>query len=741
MLPKLFIFALSTGLSLAILYILGLIWFGDKRNQMVRSFFVLGVITTYWILFNGILAVTSARSFPIMLSLGMIFVCSLPFALLRFSMHYTKSRLLRSRGLMALMVALPALNILFMLTTRLHRLFFTDFAYPIPGKGPLFWVHVVLALAAVLFSALCLVVHAVRTGRYRLAALGMGTVILLSACVHVRFALDARMNYDLSSIGFFLVFLLFAFSAHRSHIFKLRRMTIEQTFASLDDAVLIFDATGALIEHNVAADALFPQLSLEEEEATAGQVIRCLGAQAEGGTPPALLETVAARGSDCEGELWLRCADGQMKPYALRGQVIMQRGARGGYVLTLSDGSTYHEMIAEINQKNENLVKLNAEAMSAARAKGAFLASMSHEIRTPLNAIIGMAHIAGSSMDDREKAAASVAEITRASKHLLELLNNILDMSKIESGKLTLSAAPFSIQAALDEVGAIFAQRCEEKGIRLITELYERPPLVLGDALRLKQVIINLLGNAVKFTEPGGRIRLLIDPHIDEMHLRLRVRVSDTGIGMTREQVSRLFTPFEQGDSTIAARYGGTGIGLALSQHLVSLMGGVITVESRVDRGSAFSFAIRLPLAPEGEAAAPETIETPADLRGRRVLIADDMEINRLILSELLAQTNMEIEEAADGAETLQRFAASDPGYYDLIFMDIQMPNMDGYEATQKIRALPRADAATLPIVAMTANAYREDVERALDFGLTAHLSKPLELERVYALLAQLLPA
>ena len=405
-----------------------------------------------------------------------------------------------------------------------------------------------------------------------------------------------------------------------------------------------------------------------------------------------------------------------------------------------AETALYRDMIDEISRKNESLIKQNAEAISASKAKSAFLANMSHEIRTPMNAIIGMSYIAKESLNDKEKVAESIEQITRASGHLLELLNNILDMSKIESGKFKLAPEPFSLQSALDEAVSIFTLRCNEKNISLIMDIDALPAVVLGDALRLKQVIINLLGNAVKFTEPEGEVCLGVSGEEIEGTLKLRVSVRDTGIGMSEEQISRLFNAFEQADGSIATRYGGTGIGLALSQHLVGLMGGVITVESLPGHGSIFSFAIELPIsASDGEDDGKQACDS-LDLSGKRLLIVDDVEINRIIMSEFLSKTNAVIEEVQDGAQAVSAFTESPEGYYDLIFMDVRMPNMDGYEATRRIRAMSRKDAAALPIVAMTANAYREDVEKALAAGMTAHLAKPLEFERICGLLAHLIP-
>ncbi|QQO09951.1 response regulator [Breznakiella homolactica] len=397
--------------------------------------------------------------------------------------------------------------------------------------------------------------------------------------------------------------------------------------------------------------------------------------------------------------------------------------------------ATVRERTAELEEQTE-------AARVASRTKSEFLARMSHEIRTPLNAIIGMAQIARKTAEDR-KTADSLDEILTASSHLLGLLNDVLDMSKIESGKFTLIKEPFFLRSALEEVAAIIILRCREKNIRFSTDLETIPNVcVLGDKLRLKQILINLLGNAVKFTPEGGHVgfMLVLDSQ-PENKIAVTFSVADDGIGMTEEQISKLFVAFEQAHSAIAARYGGTGLGLAISHGLITNMGGQITVQSQIGKGSIFTFSITLDtIAGREEVPENDGQEVP-DLKGRRILIVEDIEINRIILKELLAETGMAIEEAEDGVQALDKFNASPENYYNLIFMDIQMPNMDGYETARQIRASGRGDAASVPIIAMTANAYREDIEKAMASGMNGHLAKPVDIQAVLRLLSDKLSA
>ena len=368
------------------------------------------------------------------------------------------------------------------------------------------------------------------------------------------------------------------------------------------------------------------------------------------------------------------------------------------------------------------------KAKEADRAKTVFLANLSHEMRTPLNAIIGMAQVSKINETDGKRSK-EISQIEISSKHLLNLINDILEIAKIEEGKLDLVNNSFCLKEITENLLVSSKQAAEDKNQDLSVNIATLDSCTLiGDSMRLSQVLLNLLSNAIKFTPEYGRIDFNIkELSRDADNALIRFSVLDTGIGIHPEFMEALFLPFEQADSSILRKYGGTGLGLAISQRIIRQMGSEIIVESEVGKGTEFHFSLLLPIDNKLQYSDEEkSLETP-DFSGRTVLVVDDVEINREIVCILLEQTGISIEIAQNGKIAFDMVEQSDVGQYDLILMDIQMPLMDGYTATREIRALDRLDAKDIKILAMTANAFKEDIDQAIGSGMNGHISKPVD--------------
>ena len=384
------------------------------------------------------------------------------------------------------------------------------------------------------------------------------------------------------------------------------------------------------------------------------------------------------------------------------------------------------------------LIEAKDLAEAASKAKSEFFSNMSHEMRTPMNAIIGMTAIAKKTDNIAEKDH-SLNKIGDAASHLLGIINDVLDMAKIEADKLELVLAEFDFEKMLQKVAAVINYKTEEKKQHFTVSIDNAVPrFIVGDDQRLAQVITNLLSNAVKFTPDGGSISLRVSffGEADE-NCGLRIEVTDTGIGISYEQQEKLFLAFEQAESGISREYGGTGLGLAIAKRIIDLMGGKICVESELGKGSRFIFTVNVkrgsingrPGIGDTDAA-PEPAANSDGFDGKRLLLAEDIEINRDILMALLDGTGIIVDCAENGQEALNMIEAA-PDKYDIIFMDMQMPKMDGLEATRRIRALPAMQNIELPIIAMTANVFKEDIEACLAAGMDDHIGKPLDIEKV----------
>ena len=421
-------------------------------------------------------------------------------------------------------------------------------------------------------------------------------------------------------------------------------------------------------------------------------------------------------------------------------------GETVGFYMLVTDITDLKQAQLKLEQLNLDLNLRTAQAEAATRAKGEFLANMSHEIRTPMNAITGMSYLALQT-DLTPQQQDYIQKINRSAQLLLGIINDILDFSKIEAGRLELETIDFQLDSVLHNLINMISFKASEKNLEVALHTEPNLPLDLrGDPLRLGQILLNLAGNAVKFTDKG-RVGIKVASRSDDTgRVLLQFMIEDTGIGISQDQLQHLFQPFTQADGSISRRYGGTGLGLVITRQLVELMGGSISIESKPGVGSSFSVTLPFDLQPDSRVgsdcgfSAPvrdqeETRVLPV-FNGVRVLLAEDNQINQQVAREILEQAGITVELAANGRLAVEALAGDQP--FDLVLMDLQMPEMDGYEATRLIRERYTADQ--LPVIAMTAHAMTEERVKCLASGMNDHVSKPIDLRQLYETLARWLP-
>lgn len=414
----------------------------------------------------------------------------------------------------------------------------------------------------------------------------------------------------------------------------------------------------------------------------------------------------------------------------------------------LSGGSVFvfvmYLLLVRITRQIMESEQLEARLMAAkesSRAKAAFLSGVSHEMRTPLNVIIGLGTLTLSDPALPAGARERTEKTNRSAEQLLGMVNNILDLNSIETGEFITKNDPFSLRDVIGQVSEAVRAACGEKGLTYDCEMGDDVcDVVIGDDLRVRQVLFNLLDNAVKYTPAPGTVSLRVRAEKTDGDVRNFVfTVTDTGVGMEPAFLARVFDPFSKEDTSTTSNYGGSGLGLAVTRNIVERLGGGITAESEKNVGSTFTVTIPLRPAPAAETEAGTGTEV--SLKGKRILIAEDIPENAEIVADLLELEGAGSERAENGQIAVDMFTAAEPGYYDAILMDLRMPVMDGITATRRIRASGKPDAATVPIVALTANAFESDVKKSLDAGMNAHLSKPADTEKLYATLKKYIGA
>lgn len=398
------------------------------------------------------------------------------------------------------------------------------------------------------------------------------------------------------------------------------------------------------------------------------------------------------------------------------------------------------ETVEQERKSKAELEQALAAAEKASRAKGAFLSSMSHDIRTPMNAIIGFAEIIAQNTGDKETVERSVQKILKSGDVLLKLINDILDLSKIESGKTTLDFTAVDLNTEIENLSVMFSESTEQAGVNFVVLKNIENRYVLCDNIKFSQIMVNILSNAVKFTPKGGRIVFSITERgrAENGFAQYVFSVKDTGIGMSENFRSHAFEMFEREKTTTETGISGTGLGLAIVKRLVEMMGGEVEIISELGKGTEVVVSLKFEITDVSNVKTGK-LRTNAvvDFAGKRLLLVEDNEMNREIASAILSELGFTVEQAENGAVAVDKVANSKNGYYDIILMDLQMPVMDGYKATSEIRALANRALSEIPIVAMTANAFDTDRQKCLEAGMNGHIAKPIDISKLFETLAE----
>jgi signal transduction histidine kinase/CheY-like chemotaxis protein len=741
-LVQLIIFSVSIITFSINLVFLGLLWFSDKHDVQVRSLLAMGIATGYWTIFDAIAGVAQPYTYAYMYTLRSMMLVIAPICFLLYMLYLNNSKLPGKTLVKFLLFIIPGIDIVLLLSNPLHRLIFAKDGFPLPEYGVLFTFHATVAYLAIALSVILLIRYIVKRKPPAIFSVLWILSCAIPIVVNVLFTVGLiKMDQDIAPFGFAFMFILLALYSYRSRLSNLHKTALSDVFNSYKNAVIIFNSKNIVEDVNASFGLYFPGCEIVINETSISELYVFFENNAKDDDSKALFEIKPGRNLfRPSGEYFA-----ESKTFHVNSQDVKTLGGRvTGWLLTFSDVSEYIGMIEQINEQNIRLDELRSNAEAASEAKSTFLANMSHEMRTPLNAIIGLSELA-LRKDLSTAAKNSLNKIYDSGKNLLAVINDILDISKIESGRLELVPVEYDTATMINDTVNLNKVRIGAKSLELIVNADSTlPKKLFGDELRIRQILNNLLSNAIKYTIDGTvELKITAESKSAET-VQIKFSVIDTGIGIRKEDIPSLFSEYHQLDLESNRHIEGTGLGLPITARLTELMGGKIEVDSEYKVGSIFSVVLKQeivdpsPIGDETVAALKDSsyssnrranadnfVFTP--LPDANVLIVDDVEINLEVAKGMLEPYKLHVDFAFDGAEAVDIIRNSET-HYDLVFMDQMMPNMNGIEAVRIIREdIGSEYARNVPIVALTANAMSGTKEMFVENGFQDFLAKPID--------------
>jgi signal transduction histidine kinase/CheY-like chemotaxis protein len=746
------LFFFSLCLVGVLVYFMGMLWFSDERNRKLRGLFLLGISMGFWLLFNAMGMIASDEAYPVVYTLRLMAIAFNPYCSLLFAAEITKSRIINKPFVKVLCMVLPAIDCIIIATNPFHHLYFITYAYPIATLAPAFWIHYVISLIVWITSFVFLLRYFYRTMKHRGYIVILTIAAIVPVVVQVIFELpQIFLPHDYVPYLYFVTFAVFAVFTNPKATLQLQTHALSSVVESSPDVYLVFDRDGVIIDGNIGSLEAFSKVELTVGKSTLEDLIDYENSY--GGHNDELHATLRnPETALTKREILIKLPDrdGVVRDFCLQftKKLLLENYKYKGFVLVISDVTEYRRMIDEISEQKDSVLALKELAERASESKSNFLANMSHEMRTPLNAIIGLSVRGLGEEDVSEGVSDNLEKIYSAGMTLLSTINDILDISKIESGKFELIPVEYDTPSLINDVITLNIMRINEKPIDFKLFVNEELPANLfGDELRVKQVFNNILSNAFKYTREGV-VEWSIDFERDGDDVWIVSKIKDSGIGIKKEDLQKLFSDYNQVDTKSNRAIEGTGLGLSITKRIVEMMGGNIEVQSAYMEGSTFTVRLRQDFVNDkeiGKKLADSLMQfsytekkrdksqkmVRAQMPYARVLIVDDVSTNLDVARGIMKPYGMAIDCVTSGQAAIDRIRG-EAVCYDAIFMDHMMPEMDGIEATTIIREKIGTEyARNIPIIALTANAIVGTDKMFLANGFQDFLSKPIDIIRM----------